>query len=158
MNFCLEILSDNWQLRLNIQIIPLEILSGINRCRWRSPFLLRGCYGIGCRLRIIFWGVALSLARQPYVFLGAAWQSPHPTYLSIAPFLVLCGILSGVGLECQVLIRSIWLTISSSLLTLQVTQRLDNPSTNLFGYFVFGWFGMNVIIDYIIISKQPLSS
>jgi len=42
--------------------------------------------------------------------------------------------------------------------TSKYIKRLDNPSSNLFGYFVLGCFGMNVIIDFIIISKLTWNS
>ncbi|AET02011.2 hypothetical protein MTR_8g027210 [Medicago truncatula] len=91
------------------------------------------------------------------IFVGA-WKSLRHTYFFIAPLSVHCGIISGVGSEYQVLTPLILATISFSLLTLQVTQRLVNPSFNLFGYIVSGWFRTNVTTNFITISKPPLNN
>jgi len=46
-------------------------------------------------------------------------------------------------------------SISFSSFIVQVIQGRAGPSFSLFGYFVFWWFGMNVITEYLIISKPP---
>jgi hypothetical protein len=73
-------------------------------------------------------------------------------------FLALYGSILGPGLVCQELILKIYVIIFINLYIPQVTQERVSRFFNWFGFFAFGWFGLNETTGYLTTLKHPLFS